>query len=198
MRTKRSRLLRIMVGLLLLSACRAEPSTPVTCPPPPDVTFPVAISLVTSLPMPLGQFLGRTRAQNETLLTPQSELALTGWVTYAPGFSLRYQDGRAVALKATLYTGVPWREMAAHAGFQPAAAPACAGAVCRWELGELCYDTLPLAATWNSTTGELHVWQAQRGIDGWLLPGGALVILVLGALFLRKIVRNPGRPKGSE
>ena len=59
--------------------------------------------------MPLGQFLGRTRAQNETLLTPQSEQVLTGWVTYAPGFSLRYRGGRAVALKATLSTGVLWR-----------------------------------------------------------------------------------------
>jgi len=58
----------------------------------------------------------------------------------------------------------------------------------------LCYDALPLAATWNSATGELHVWQAQREIDGWLLAGGALVILALGGLFLRKIA---GKPKES-
>lgn len=148
--------------------------------------------------MPLGQFLGRTRAQNEgNLLRPQSEQPLTGWVTYAPGFHIRYRYGQAVALKATLTADMTGEEAVLWAGFQPAAAPACAGAVCRWELGELCYDTLPLAATWNSATGELHVWQAQRGINGWLLAGGALALLALGLLLLRKIARNPGRPKES-
>ena len=136
--------------------------------------------------MSLGQFLGRTRAQNETLLTPQPEQVLTGWVTYAPGFSLRYQGGQAVALQATLYTGVPWQHTVAHTGFQPAAAPTCEGTLCRWELGELCYDTLPLAATWDSAAGELHVWQAQRRINGWLLAGGVLVILALGGLWWRR------------
>ena len=180
----------LVIGLLLLSACRAAPATPATCPPP-NVTFPVSISRMTPLPMPLGEFLGRARAQNEgNLLRPRSEQPLTGWVTYAPGFHIRYREQQAVAIKATLDIDAPWQEIVVWAGFQPAAAPACAGAICRWELGELCYDTLPLAATWNSATGELHVWQAPREINGWLLAGGALGILALGGLGVREYVRK--------
>ena len=178
--------LLLLAASLWLSACRAEPSTPATCPPPPDVTFPVAISRMTPLPMPLGQFLGRTRAQNEgNLLTPQSVQPLTGWVIYAPGFSIRYRGRQAVALKATLDAGAPWQEIVTWAGFQPAAAPVCQGEVCRWGLGQLCYDTLPVAATWNSATGELHVWQAQ-GVAGWLpWAGCGLLAALLGGVLLR-------------
>jgi hypothetical protein len=176
---------------LCLSACQAEPTTFVTCPLPPNVTFPVDISLITPLPMPLGQFLGRTRAQNEVLLTPQSEQVLTGWVTYAPGFSLRYRGGQAVALKTMLDTSVLWQEIMADAGFQPAAAPDCRDDICRWEMGELCYAAMSLAATWNSVTGELHVWQASRGINGWLLAGGVLwVALLAWALLWRWKARS--------
>lgn len=183
-------LLPAIIAALALCACRAE--LPATCPPPPEVTFPVSISRTTPLPMPLGQFLGRTRAQNETLLTPQSVQPLTGWVTYAPGFHLRYRGGQAVALKATLDAGAPWQEIAAWTGFQPAAAPVCQGQVCRWEMGQLCYGAQPLAATWNSATAELHVWQAP-GAAGWLLwAGGGLLVALLGWVLLRCLKREPG------
>jgi hypothetical protein len=170
--------LQALVAALTLCACSAE--LPTTCPPP-DVTFPVAISRITPLPMPLGQFLGRTREQNETLLTPQPAQVLTGWVTYAPGFSIRYQGQQAVALKATLDIGAPWQEIVVWAGFQPAAAPVCQGEVCRWKMGTLCYDSLPLAATWNSTTGELHVWQAQASADWRPWVGYGLLAALHGA-----------------
>ncbi len=156
-------LLLALVVASVLGACGA--TSPATCPPPPDVRFPAAISRVTPLPMPLGQFLGRTRQQNETLLTPQAAQTPAGWVTYAPGFRLRYHDQRAVALKVTLDVGAPWQEMVVWAGFSPAAAPFCLAKVCRWEMGQLCYGSLPLAATWNSASAELHVWQAQNSTD---------------------------------
>lgn len=192
--TKFLQVFLLLATSLWLSACRPESPLPATCPPPPEVTYPVDISLITPLPMPLGQFLERTRVQNEVLLTPQSEQILTGWVTYAPGFRLRYRGGQAVALKAALSTGVLWQEIIAHASFQPAAAPACRGEVCHWEMGELCYDATPLAASWDSVTGELHVWQATHGINEWLLAGGGLGVVLLAWALLRrwKVRSNKG------
>jgi len=140
--------------------------------------------------MPLGQFLGRTREQNETLLTPQSVSPLTGWVTYAPGFRIRYRGRQAVALKATLDVGAPWQEIAAWTGFRPAAAPVCQGEVCRWEMGQLCYESQPLAATWDSASGELHVWQAQDAAGGLLGAGCGLLAALLGWLLLRRLKRR--------
>ncbi len=183
-------LLPALIAALTLCACSTEP--PATCPPPPDVTFPVSISRMTPLSMPLGQFLGRAREQNETLLTPQGAQSLAGWVTYAPGFRLRYRGQQAVALKATLDVGVgaPWQEIAAWTGFSPAAAPVCRGEVCRWEMGQLCYKSQPLAATWDSASGELHVWQAQDAA-GWLLGAGCgLLAALLGWLLLRRLKRR--------
>ncbi|MBN1483152.1 MAG: hypothetical protein JXA37_00380 [Chloroflexia bacterium] len=181
-----------LVAALALCECGAEP--PASCPPPPDVTFPVSISRMTSLPLPLGQFLGRTREQNETLLTPQSEQGLAGWVTYAPGFSIRYQGQQAVALKATLDVGAPWQEISAWAGFQPAAAPVCQGEVCRWEVGALCYGSLPLAATWNGATAELHVWQAQGSAAWRAWVGYGLLTVLLGGLLLA-VLRQRLKPR---
>lgn len=178
-------LLLAVIAVAALCACSEQASPPYTCLPAPETAFPVAISRTSPLPMPLGQFLGKTRRENETLLTPQGARSLTGWVTYAPGFRIRYCGRHAVALQATLDVGAPWDEAAVWAGFQPAAAPTCQGAVCRWETGALCHGAQPVAATWNSATGELHVWRTQRPAAFWWLVAVGLA-LAIGWLLWRR------------
>ena len=83
-------------------------------------------------PMPVWQVLGKTKADVETLFTPQGLADPAVWVVYGKDFSVRYEGDTAVELMHRIPGGKGCVEAARWLGFDGASAPFRDPESCKW------------------------------------------------------------------
>jgi hypothetical protein len=106
--------------------------------------------------MPIAQFLGKTRFDVETLMTPQESLP-SAWVRYTPDLWLQYQDEVVVAMKVKVSGSKTCEEAVRYLGFQVLADYYQNEGECIWPEGSLGYDGKLYKGRYDFSPGQLEV-----------------------------------------
>lgn len=115
------RILRLTLFALLLGCAKKKDdpaATTIADSPPPS--------------MPMSRFLGRRRADVEGLLGPRKDSTDDGWVAYGGAWSLHYEHGCAVQLRARFSPGKPCNDAVDLIGFADAGPPIRRSDHCGW------------------------------------------------------------------